>query len=70
MSDGQIFTVAEIATEWKFSVDTIQRMFVAEPDVFIIQRNNAGRRCKKTLRIPAEVKERVWRRSINKRSAS
>jgi hypothetical protein len=70
MSDGQIFTVAEIATEWKFSVDTIQRMFVAEPDVFIIKRNNAGKRSKKTLRIPAEVKERVWRRSINKRSAS
>jgi hypothetical protein len=66
MDSGKVFTVTEIAAEWKFSIDTIQRLFVAEPDVFIIKRNNAGRRCKKTLRIPAEVKERVWRRSINK----
>ena len=63
---GQVFTVTEIAAEWKLSVDTIQRMFVAEPDVFIVNRNNAGKRSKKTLRIPTAVKERVWRRSTNK----
>lgn len=66
---SEVFTVTEIATEWKCSTDTIQRLFAAEPDVFILKRNNAGKRSKKTLRIPIEVKERVWRRSINKHTA-
>ncbi|MGA3240077.1 MAG: hypothetical protein ABSG03_27705 [Bryobacteraceae bacterium] len=70
MTDQQVFTVTEIAAEWKFSVDTIQRLFVGEPDVFIKRRNNAGKRSKKTLRIPAAVKERVWRRSTNKHAVN
>lgn len=59
---GPILKVQEIAAEWKLSMDTIQRLFVSEPDVFVIQQ---GR--KRTLRIPREVKERVWRRMTNKR---
>ena len=58
----RVHTVREIAAEWKCSIDTIQRLFVNEPDVFVIP---AGR--KKTLRIPSQVKERVWRRNANKR---
>ena len=57
-----IFRVHDIASEWKLSIDTIQRLFAAEPDVFVIQ---SGR--KRTLRIPNQVKERVWRRMTNKR---
>lgn len=58
----RIFTVQEIAAEWKLSIDTIQRLFKPEPDVFVIQRLR-----KHTLRIPQSVKDRVWRRMTNKR---
>ena len=58
-----IFRVQEIASEWKLSIDTIQRIFADESDVFVIQ---SGR--KRTLRIPQQVKERVWRRMTNKRT--
>jgi hypothetical protein len=58
----RVFTVREIAAEWKLSIDTIQRLFANEPDVFVI---TSGR--KRTLRIPEQVKERVWRRMTNKR---
>jgi hypothetical protein len=37
-------------------------MFANEPDVFVIL---SGR--KRTLRIPHQVKDRVWRRMTNKR---
>jgi len=71
MGSGEVlFTVAEIAAEWKFSVDTIQRLFVGEPGVFIKPRNNAGKRSKKTLRIPVAVKERVWLRASNKHAVN
>jgi hypothetical protein len=53
--------VSEIASEWKLSIDTVQRLFANEPDVFVIQ---SGR--KRTL-ISQHVKERVWRRMTNKR---
>ena len=67
----QVFTVAEIAADWKFSPDTIQRWFVDEPGVLVVQRGDEDRRTKplrqpkKTLRIPGHVKERVWRRNCN-----
>jgi hypothetical protein len=58
VSDTQIFTVAEISIEWKFSRDTIQSWFVNEPGVLVSQREIAATRLKplrqpkKTLRIP------------------
>ena len=55
-----IYTVRDIAAEWKLSIDTIQRLFAPEPDVFVIARAR-----KKTLRIPESVKQRVWRRMSN-----
>jgi hypothetical protein len=63
-SAERVFTVRDIASEWSLSIDTIQRLFAEEQDVFVIRR---GR--KRTLRIPAQVKERVWRRMSNKRAA-
>jgi hypothetical protein len=57
----RVHTVKEISLEWKLSVDTIQRLFADEPDVFVI---STGR--KRTLRIPQQVKDRVWRRMTNK----
>ena len=59
-----IFTVKEIAGEWKLSADTVQRLFKDEPGVFVAK----GKR-KKMLRIPNSVKERVWRRHANTRAA-
>jgi hypothetical protein len=60
-SAKRIDRVQEIASDWKLSIDTGQRLFANEPDVFVIQ---SGR--KRTLRIPYQVKERVWRRMTNK----
>jgi len=61
-SPDRVFRVHEIASEWKLSIDTIQRLFAKEPDVFVIRSSR-----KHTLRIPEQVKERVWRRMTNKR---
>jgi len=66
-----ILTVKEIANEWRFSLDTVQRLFENEPDVFVMEaerKPKAKRRPKKTLRIPQQVKDRVWRRGCNKRA--
>jgi hypothetical protein len=60
----RIYRVQEIAAEWKLSIDTVQRLFAKEPDVFVI---HSGR--KRTLRIPQQVRDRVWRRMTNKRVA-
>jgi hypothetical protein len=61
-----VFTVVEIAKQWKLSPDTVQRWFSTEPGVMVIV-NDAPKRYgkrahKRTLRIPASVKERVWRK--------
>ena len=61
--EAKNFTVKEIATEWKLSVDTVQRLFLLEPDVFVIQTAKSGKRSKKTLRVPVAVRDRVWRRN-------
>jgi hypothetical protein len=37
----RIFRVSEIASEWKLSIDTVQRLFANEPDVFVIQFSRA-----------------------------
>ena len=64
-----VFTVIEIARAWKLSPDTIQRWFVEEPGVMVIvddTRKRYGKRAHKhTLRIPASVKDRVWRKKSN-----
>lgn len=60
----QHYTVAEIASLWKLSEDTIRRLFEKEPDVLVIgnQKPRFGRRRHSTLRIPECVVERVHRR--------
>jgi hypothetical protein len=65
----EVFTVSEVATQWKLSPDTIQRWFAAEPGVMVIKRDTPkryGKRApKETLRIPASAKDRVWRKKAN-----
>ena len=60
----QHYTVAEIASLWNLSENTVRRLFEKEPDVLIFgnQKPRFGRRRYFTLRIPEFVVERVHRR--------
>ena len=54
------FTVAQIASMWQLSTDTIQRLFEDEPGVIVLgNKNPRGKRKRITLRIPRAVMERV-----------
>lgn len=69
IDDGkqETLTVAEIASLWHYSTDTIQRLFADEPGVQITgNKNPRGKRRRVTLRIPRAVMERVKRRMANK----
>ena len=46
----------------QLSVDTIRNLFEKEPGVMVIHRPRRGVRRYRTLRIPASVAERVFRR--------
>jgi hypothetical protein len=60
----QHYTVAEIASLWKLSGDTVRKLFEKEADVLVFgnQKPRFGRRRYLTLRIPEFVVERVHRR--------
>ena len=64
VDEGQdVFTVAQIASLWQLSTDTIQRMFADEPGVITLgDKNPRGKRKRVTLRIPRDVFERVKRK--------
>ena len=67
--DGTLdtFTVAQIASMWQYSTDTIQRWFEDEPGVQVSgNKNPRGKRKRITLRIPRAVMERVKRRRSNR----
>ena len=61
---AQHYTVKEIATMWKLSEDVVRRIFENEPGVLVLaeEKRNSHRRRYRTLRIPASVLERVYRR--------
>jgi hypothetical protein len=68
VDDGkqETFTVSEIASMWKFSTDTVQRMFEDEQGVVVLGNPNPrGKRKRITLRIPRTVMERVKKRRSN-----
>jgi hypothetical protein len=70
IDDGkqETFTVAEIASLWKLSTDTVQRIFEDEPGVIALgNKNPRGRRKRITLRIPRAVMERVKKTRSNAR---
>ena len=65
VDDGkqETFTVAQIASLWELSTDTIQRWFEDEPGVITSgNKNPRGKRKRITLRIPRAVMERVKRK--------
>jgi hypothetical protein len=60
------FTVAEVASLWRLSPDTIQRLFEEEPGVVVLgNKNPRGKRKRITLRIPRAVMDRVKKRRSN-----
>ena len=68
MDDGaqENFTAAQVASLWRLSRDTIQRLFENEPGVIVLgDRNPRGKRRRVTLRIPRAVMERVKKRRSN-----
>jgi len=69
VDDGlqETFTVAQIASLWQLSTDTIKRMFEGEPGVQALgNKNPRGKRKRITLRIPRAVMERVKKKFSNR----
>lgn len=68
LDDGQQenFTVAQIASMWQLSRDTIQRLFQDEAGVVTLgEKNPRGKRRRVTLRIPRAVMQRVKKSRSN-----
>ena len=62
---GTNWTVAELATAWNFSTDTIRDWFTDEPGILLLDRPETRKKRKyKTFTIPEDVAERVRRRRI------
>ncbi len=62
-SEERHYTLQEIATLWRISIDSARRIFAREAGVLIIGDSNPrGRRRYVTLRVPTFVLERVHRR--------
>jgi hypothetical protein len=59
----ELYTPRELAERWKFDESTIRRMFIDEPGVMVVGRENRrdGKRQYVTLRIPASVAQRVYK---------
>lgn len=69
IDDGKqdTFTVAEIASLWRYSTDTVQRLFADEPGVQVMgNKNPRGKRKRVTLRIPRAVMLRVKKKISNR----
>lgn len=64
------YTVAEIASLWGMSSDTVRRLFIREPGVLVIQHPRRRTRPYKTLRIPESVMRRVYARLTNQEAAA
>lgn len=58
------YSPAEIAELWSLSVDSVRKLFEKEPGVLVLGNIATPRRkrCYTTLRIPADVLDRVHRR--------
>ena len=57
----RLFTPKELAELWRLSEQSIRRLFIDVPGVFILgARHHRGKRSYVTLRIPAAVVARVF----------
>jgi hypothetical protein len=59
------FSVAELASRWGLSEDTVRRLFLDEPGVIVIHRPRRRTRTYKTLRIPESVAQKIYERLTN-----
>jgi transcriptional regulator GlxA family with amidase domain len=55
-------TVADLASLWNLSEDTIRRLFLDEPGVVTIRRSRRRARVYRSIRIPESVARRVHER--------
>lgn len=62
MHTQEHYTITELAKMWKLSYSTIQRMFRGEPGVLHLGNIHSRRRTRISLRIPADVAEKVHQR--------
>ena len=56
------YKVKDLAKAWGLSYNTVLREVKEEPDVLRIGEPSPRRRTKITLRVPADVADRIWRR--------
>ena len=56
-----VFTVKELAAQWKTSEDTISRMFRDEPGILRVSSLPSNKRKYQHIRIPLSVAQRKWR---------
>jgi hypothetical protein len=61
VSNGEFFTVQQIAVRWNLSPDKVRRVFAREPDVLVFDNRTArsNKRRYSTVRIPKSVLLRV-----------
>lgn len=64
VSNGEIFTIQEIAVRWKLSPDKVRQIFRHEEGVLVIpsEKSRGNKRSYSTMRIPRDVLLRVERR--------
>ena len=60
------YSVKEIANLWGLGPDTVRRLFQNEPGVLVLGSGADCRRRYTTLRIPQQVAERVYKRSLRR----
>jgi len=58
-------TVADLASLWNLSEDTVRRLFVDEPGVVTIRRSRRRARVYRSIRIPESVARRFHERLTN-----
>jgi AraC-like DNA-binding protein len=59
-------TVGQIAQVRNLSSSTVRRLFMNEPGVIVISKQNAQKRTYRVLRVPESVERRVFARLTNK----
>lgn len=64
---ARLYTPKELAGLWQLSVQSIRRLFQDEAGVFVLGDSNPrGHRAYTSLRIPAAVAERVFRKRLTR----
>lgn len=57
-----IFTIHELAQQWKVSAETVRKLVRNEEGVFVLTTENKKKRPYQTYRIPQGVADRIFRK--------